>query len=74
MFTFQVGAFRDKRNAEKLRARLDANYQNAHITAYESPDGLFYRVRVGRFTSLEEARRGEEVLIREGFEPFIVAE
>ena len=74
VFTFQVGAFRDKRNAEKLRARLDANYKNAHITAYESPDGLFYRVRVGRFTSLEDARRGEEVLIREGFEPFIVAE
>ena len=74
VFTFQVGAFRDKNNAEKLRAKLDGRYQNAHITEYESPDGRFYRVRVGRFTTLEQARRGEEILIREGFQPFIVAE
>ena len=74
IFTFQVGAFRDKSNAEKLRAKLDASYQNAHITTYDSPDGLFYRVRVGRFSNLEDARRGEAILIREGFDPFIVAE
>ena len=74
VFTFQVGAFRDRSNAEKLRARLDKNYQNAHITTYDSPDGVFYRVRVGRFTTLEQARRGEEILAREGFEPIIVAE
>ena len=74
VFTFQVGAFRDKNNAEKLRTRLDENYQNAHITTYDSPDGIFYRVRVGRFTTLEQARRGEEILIREGFDPIIVAE
>ena len=73
-FTFQVGAFRNRNNAEKLRAKLDRNYQNAHITTYDSPDGVFYRVRVGRFTSLDQARRGEEILIREGFDPFIVAE
>ncbi len=74
VFTFQVGAFRDRNNAEKLRAKLDKNYQNAHITTYDSPDGVYYRVRVGRFTTLEQARRGEEILTREGFEPIIVAE
>ena len=74
VFTFQVGAFQNKSNAEKLRAKLDKKYQNAHITTHESPDGVFYRVRVGRFTTLEQARRGEEILIREGFEPIIVAE
>lgn len=74
VFTFQVGAFRDKNNAEKLRAKLDARYQNAHITTYESPDGVFYRVRVGRFTTLEQARRGEEILVRDGYVPMIVAE
>ena len=74
VFTFQVGAFRDRNNAEKLRTKLDESYQNAHITTYESPDGVFYRVRVGRFTSLDQARRGEEILIRDGYEPLIVAE
>ncbi len=74
VFTFQVGAFRDKSNAEKLRAKLEQNYQNAHIATHESPDGIFYRVRVGRFTTLEQARKGEQILIRAGFEPIIVAE
>jgi rare lipoprotein A len=73
-FTFQVGAFRDRSNAENLRSKLDQAYQNAHIATYDTGSGLYYRVRVGFFTSLEEARKGEEILIRDGYEPFVVAE
>jgi rare lipoprotein A len=73
-FTFQVGAFRDPNNAERLRAKLDRVYQNAHVTTFESTEGLYYRVRVGRFTSLRDARRGEQMLIRDGYDPFIVAD
>jgi rare lipoprotein A len=73
-FTFQVGAFRDRRNAEKLRAKLDQTYKNAHISVYDSADGIFYRVRVGDFSTLDAARQGEEMLIRSGYEPIIVAE
>ena len=74
IFTFQVGAFRERNNAEKLRAKLDRTYKNAHITTYDSVDGTYYRVRVGYFTNLEEARKGEAVLIREGYDPIIVAD
>ena len=73
-FTFQVGAFRDRGNAENLRAKLDRVYQNAHIATHENGDGIYYRVRVGYFTSLAEARKGEQVLIRDGFEPIVIAE
>ena len=73
-FTFQVGAFRDRNNAENLRSKLDRAYQNAHIAPYDTGSGLYYRVRVGFFTSLEAARKGEENLIRDGYEPFVVAE
>lgn len=73
-FTFQVGAFRDLTNAENLRAKLDRDYQNAHIATWNSGNGIYYRVRVGFFTSLEEARKGEEILIKAGYEPFVVAE
>jgi len=72
-FTFQIGAFRDRHNAERLKAKLDRTYKNAHITTFDSGDGTYYRVRVGYFTNLEEARRGEEILIREGYDPIIVA-
>jgi rare lipoprotein A len=73
-FTFQVGAFRDRQNAEKLRQKLDQTYNNAHISVYDSSQGTFYRVRVGVFKTLDEARQGEAVLIRDGYEPIIVAD
>lgn len=73
-FTFQVGAFRDRRNAEQLKAKLARSYKNAHITTYDTLDGMYYRVRVGLFTNLVDAQTGEAILIQDGFEPFIVAE
>ena len=54
---------------------LDKKYKNAHITVYDRGDEIFYRVRVGRFTTLEEAIAQEEILIKDGFpEAFLVAE
>lgn len=74
-FTFQVGAFTDRRNAERLVAKLDQLYRNAHITTYHDGRQTFYRVRVGRVTRLEEAVRYEQLLVQNGYpETFIVAE
>ena len=72
-FTVQVGAFRDRNNAERLRERLSAWYSPIFIQNYDSPDGLFYRVRVGKVPGEEAARQiGEQLRNREGFTPFIV--
>ena len=74
-FTFQVGAFKERKNAERLRKALDRRYKNAHISEFDSPDGLFYRVRVGRITNLAQAEAYEKILIQDGFvQAFIVAE
>lgn len=73
-FTFQVGAFQDRRNAERLAAKLQQDHPNVHVTSFDRGDGLFHRVRVGRATSLEEAEAYEQKLIRQGFDVFIVAE
>jgi len=74
-FTFQVGAFVIRENAERQKRELDKKYKNAHITVYDRGDKIFYRVRVGRFTTLEEAIAQEEILIKDGFpEAFLVAE
>ena len=74
-FTFQVGAFLNRENAERQKRELAKKYKNAHITVYDRGDKIFYRVRVGRFTTLEEAVRGEEVLIQDGFpDAILVAE
>src|SRR5438094_4319233 len=56
-FTVQVGAFRDRGNAERLRDLLSASYSPIFIQQYDSPDGMFYRVRVGRFSCEDAARQ-----------------
>lgn len=74
-FTFQVGAFTEKTNAERLRQRLSLSYTNAHITTFFDGSRTFYRVRVGHATSLEDAQRFEQQLHQAGYrETFIVAE
>ena len=73
-FTFQVGAFRDRANAERLAAKLKAHHPHVHVASFDRGDGLFHRVRVGRVTTLEEADEYEQALIRQGFDVFIVAE
>jgi rare lipoprotein A len=74
-FTFQVGAFTSRDNAEKLRADLDPRFGNAHIIRFDRGDLIFYRVRVGKCSSLEEAISYETHLIRNGFpDAFAVAE
>ena len=72
-FTVQVGAFHDRANAERLRDRLSAAYSPIFIQSYDSPDGVFYRVRVGRSKDEEAARQlGESLRAREGFTPFVI--
>lgn len=74
-FTFQVGAFTNRENAERLQRKLGEQYRKAHITVYDRGDMVFYRVRVGAFTTLEEAVKNEQILIQDGFpDAFLVAE
>jgi rare lipoprotein A len=74
-FTFQVGAFSSRESAEKLRAELNPRFGNAHIVEFDRGDRLFYRVRVGKSTSLQEAIAYEAHLIRNGFpDAFVVAD
>jgi len=72
-FTVQVGAFRDRDNAERLRERLNASYSPIFIQQYDSPDGIFYRVRVGKVSGEDAARQfGEQLRDREGFTPMVL--
>ena len=74
-FTIQVGAFSDRNNAEKLKAKLDKSYQNAHIQSYDNGREIFYRVRVTKCSSLEQAIQNEKTLASGGYDgAFAVAE
>ncbi len=46
-FAVQVGSFRDRSNAERLRRTLERECGAASIQIYDSPGGIFYRVLAG---------------------------
>jgi rare lipoprotein A len=74
-FTFQVGAFVNRENAERLTSKLGQKYKNAHIKVYDRGDQIFYRVRVGSFSTLEQAAAQEEILAKDGYpDVFVVGE
>jgi rare lipoprotein A len=56
VFAVQIGAFLSPENAERLRAQYAARYPAA-VATFDSPSGMFYRVRVGRFPSEDAARQ-----------------
>lgn len=67
-FTVQVGAFKDKGNADRLRERLMVLYPPVFIQTVDTADGTFYRVRVGKVSGEEEARAfAGQLREREGF-------
>jgi rare lipoprotein A len=72
-FTVQVGAFRERGNAERLRDRLSVYYSPIFIQQYDSPDGALYRVRIGKISGEDAARQfSEQLRARESFTPFVI--
>lgn len=55
LYSVQVGAFQAEENAMHLQADLVRQYGDVFIQSYDGPDGRYYRVRVGRLNTYEEA-------------------
>jgi rare lipoprotein A len=73
-FTVQVGAFAVKANADRLSGVLKVKYGYSSIQIYDSPRGLFYRVRTTLSTELAQAKAWEKRLRQTGFhDAFAVA-
>jgi len=73
-FTVQIGAFKEKSNAENLRARLTKKYDNVRIETFELGDDTFYRVRVSEKHTIGQAMDLQAKLEKEGFiDCFVVA-
>ena len=71
-FTVQVGAFRERANAERLRDWLNVSFSPIFIQQYDSPDGVLYRVRVGKISGEDSAHQfSDQLRDREGFTPFV---
>jgi rare lipoprotein A len=72
-FTVQVGAFRERGNAEHLRDKLLTTYSPIYIQPYDAPGGVFYRVRVGKISGEDAARQyASQLRTRDGFTTFVM--
>jgi peptidoglycan lytic transglycosylase len=72
-FTIQVGSFRERANAERLRERLSAAYSPTFVKRYNTNNGAFYRVQVGKVSGEEAAKEfGERLHSREGVTPMVI--
>ncbi|MFP4668181.1 MAG: septal ring lytic transglycosylase RlpA family protein [Desulfobacterales bacterium] len=65
-FTVQVGAFASRSSAENLKQKLLKDYKHVTVTPVKKDTQTLYRVRVGRFSSLENAEKSEDKLVEKG--------
>jgi len=70
VFSVQVGAFKERANATRLRARLAGSWKDVHIQEWYE----FQRVRVGLYLTESEAQQASDRLRDEGFTPFVIRE
>lgn len=56
-FAVQVGAFLSTENATRFREQMSARYSPVTVVNFDSPKGMFYRVRVGRFPTEDAAKQ-----------------
>lgn len=71
LYTIQVGSFADSENAERLRAALELGYNGVYLSTGAVGGTTYYRVRIGKFSSRDDAYRNAKVLADEGYETLI---
>lgn len=62
VFTVQVGAFANQDNANRLAEQLRRVFGETTVQRYDRGDQVFYRVRVGKLSSLDLAKALQERL------------
>jgi rare lipoprotein A len=70
-FTVQVGAFREKDNARRLKESLDLKYKEVYISETTIDNTTLYRVRIGKFPDKKKAYRLAKTLAEEGYSPLV---
>jgi rare lipoprotein A len=71
-FSVQAGSFRVRENAEELRDGLKGSYEGVAIVDFRDKGNVYYRVRVGRYTSEGTARETAARLKGGGYRAFVI--
>ncbi len=70
-FTLQVASFTEPDNAYRLKRILQYSYNGVYIMRVWVGGRTYYRVRIGRFSTREEADSLAKRLSREGYEVIV---
>jgi rare lipoprotein A len=70
-FTIQVGSFTNRSNAIRLMKDLQRAYKDVYITELKTPENTYYRVRLGKFKTREEAFRTATHLAQDGYNAYM---
>jgi rare lipoprotein A len=73
-YTVQVGSFLQKENALALKRSLAGRFGNIFIREWDDRKNTYYRVRIGRFSSEEDARNLSRKLEEAHLTAFVTAE
>lgn len=66
-FTIQVGSFREMPNATRLKTALDYRYKQVYIAEADVKGEVYYRVRIGKFDTKNDANSIARMLADEGY-------
>jgi rare lipoprotein A len=69
--TIQVGSFKDKSKAFRVKKGLDIKYREVYVTRVTVKGELFFRVKVGNFKNRNAAYQTAEKLADEGYDTLI---
>ena len=70
-YAVQVGSFASRDNARKLAHTLKRSYQGVYIAVMETRSATYYRVRMGKFRTRQEAEDVARRLVKAGYSPLI---
>jgi len=70
-FEVQVAAFEDGEEAQQVLSQLQPWFQEAYIAPRDGPAGEYYRVRIGPFTTKDDAQQIANALKRGGHHVFL---
>ncbi len=74
VYTVQVGSYLQRENALRLKHRLSARYNPVFIREWQDSYQIYYRVRVGRFSSEDAAHEMARRLEAENLSTFVTAD
>lgn len=73
-YTVQVASFRDREKALNLKKKLDRKLDDVRIETQNLDGGIYYRVRVGRFSEKGKAEKLADKLQKSGYRGAVILE